>query len=43
MFGFPETFVFPDTSDEDCLFYLGNSIVVDVPKAFVPGVEAWFS
>jgi len=43
MFGFPETFVFPETSDEDCLFYLGNSIVVDVPKAFVPVVEAWFS
>jgi DNA (cytosine-5)-methyltransferase 1 len=43
MFGFPDTFVFPDTSAEDSLFYLGNSIVVDVPKAFVPVVEAWFT
>ena len=43
MFGFPETFVFLDTSAEDSLFYLGNSIVVDVPKAFVPVVEAWFT
>jgi len=43
MFGFPETYTFPDTSDEDSLFYLGNSIVVDVPKALVPVVTAWFS
>ena len=42
MFGFPETYAFPDTSPEECLFYLGNSIVVDVPKALVPAVEAWF-
>jgi len=43
MFGFPETYAFPDTSPEDCLFYLGNSIVVDVPRALVPAVEAWFA
>jgi len=43
MFGFPDDFLFPDASAEGSLFYLGNSIVVDVPKAFVPVVEAWFS
>ena len=44
MFGFPPDYKWPNTVfDEDRLFYLGNSIVVDVPKAFVPAVLAWFS
>ena len=30
MFGFPTTYKFPDTTDEHALFYLGNSIVVNV-------------
>ena len=42
MFGFPETYVFPDMGSEDALFYLGNSIVVNVPLALVPSIEAWF-
>jgi DNA (cytosine-5)-methyltransferase 1 len=42
MFGFPETYVFPDIGSEDALFYLGNSIVVNVPAALVPAIEAWF-
>jgi len=42
MFGFPSTYAFPSVSQEDALFYLGNSIVVNVVTAFVPGVEAWF-
>ena len=42
MFGFPETYVFPDIGSEDALFYLGNSIVVNVPLALVPAIEAWF-
>ena len=43
MFGFPDTYVFPDMGSEDALFYLGNSIVVNVPLALVPAIEAWFS
>jgi DNA (cytosine-5)-methyltransferase 1 len=43
MFGFPDSYVFPDISSEDALFYLGNSIVVNVPLALVPAIEAWFS
>jgi len=43
MFGFPEDYKFPGIKSEDCLFYLGNSIVVDVVKAFVPSVDVWFS
>lgn len=43
MFGFPLEYKFPNMSDEDALFYLGNSIVVDVLKAFVPGIREWFS
>jgi len=43
MFGFPSTYSFPCVSQEDALFYLGNSIVVNVVTAFVPGVEAWFA
>jgi DNA (cytosine-5)-methyltransferase 1 len=43
MFGFPSTYQFPSTNDEDALFYLGNSIVVNVVSAFVPVIEAWFN
>ena len=42
MFGFPSTYQFPSTTDEDALFYLGNSIVVNVVSAFVPVIESWF-
>jgi len=42
MFGFPEGFAFPDTGSEDALYYLGNSIVVNVPLAFVPQIVGWF-
>ena len=42
MFGFPSDYKFPGVSSEDCLFYLGNSIVVNVPLAFVPAVRTWF-
>ena len=42
MFGFPDTFRWADTPTEKCLFYLGNSIVVNVVRACVPGVVAWF-
>jgi len=43
MFGFPATYQFPSTSDENALFYLGNSIVVNVVSAFVPVVKSWFN
>jgi DNA (cytosine-5)-methyltransferase 1 len=43
MFGFPDTYKFPSTSDEHALFYLGNSIVVNVVSAFVPVVKSWFN
>lgn len=43
MFGFPTTYKFPSTSDENALFYLGNSIVVNVVSAFVPVVKSWFN
>ncbi len=43
MFGFPATYKFPSISDEDALFYLGNSIVVNVLSAFVPVIESWFN
>lgn len=43
MFGFPSTYKFSDTSSEDALFYLGNSIVVNVPLTFVPAIEEWFA
>lgn len=39
MFGF-QSYLY-DESD-DMLFYLGNSIVVDVVKMFVPSIEEWF-
>ena len=43
MFGFPSTYQFPSTKEEDALFYLGNSIVVNVVSAFVPVIQAWFN
>jgi len=43
MFGFGSDYNFIDVGDEDALFYLGNSIVVNVPLAFVPAIEAWFA
>jgi len=43
MFGFPQDYKFPDIRAEDALFYLGNSIVVNVPLAFVPSIETWFA
>jgi DNA (cytosine-5)-methyltransferase 1 len=42
MFGFPDDYKLPGVSDEQARFYLGNSIVVDVPKMFVPGILTWF-
>ena len=33
---------FAGTTDENSLFYLGNSIVVNVPLSFVPVVESYF-
>jgi DNA (cytosine-5)-methyltransferase 1 len=42
MFGFPNDFKL-DIAKEDALFYLGNSIVVNVPVTFVPAIEAWFA
>ena len=43
MFGFPNDYKFPDITNEDALFYLGNSIVVNVPLTFVPVIVSWFS
>uniref|UniRef100_A0A6C0DR23 DNA (cytosine-5-)-methyltransferase n=1 Tax=viral metagenome TaxID=1070528 RepID=A0A6C0DR23_9ZZZZ len=42
MFGFPATYKFPGVGVEDALFYLGNSIVVNVPTALLAGVKACF-
>jgi DNA (cytosine-5)-methyltransferase 1 len=42
MFGFPRDFKFPSISAEKRLFYLGNSIVVNVARACVPGIADWF-
>lgn len=42
MFGFPTTFHWADTPSEKCLFYLGNSIVVNVVRACVPEIIEWF-
>lgn len=42
MFGFPDTYTFAETPTEKCLFYLGNSIVVDVIRSLVPAVKAYF-
>ena len=43
MFGFPTTYKFPDTTDEHALFYLGNSIVVNVPASFISSILSYFS
>jgi DNA (cytosine-5)-methyltransferase 1 len=43
MFGFPTDYDFGETLSEHALFYLGNSIVVDVIKAFVPRIVDWFT
>lgn len=43
MFGFPNDYKFPEITNEDALFYLGNSIVVNVPLTFVPVIETWFA
>lgn len=43
MFGFPNDYKFPDITCEHALFYLGNSIVVNVPLTFVPVIEDWFA
>jgi DNA (cytosine-5)-methyltransferase 1 len=43
MFGFPNDYRFPGISSEDSLFYLGNSIVVNVPLTFVPAIEKYFT
>ncbi len=42
MFGFPKTYKFEGVSTEHALFYLGNSIVVDVVRCFVPSIIEWF-
>jgi len=42
MFGFPSDYKFGETGDEDALFYLGNSIVVDIPFMLAPAVAAYF-
>jgi site-specific DNA-cytosine methylase len=42
MFGFPRDYKFENVSSEHALFYLGNSIVVDVVKHFVPVIATWF-
>lgn len=42
MFGFPSNYNFVGTTDENSLFYLGNSIVVNVPLSFVPVIESYF-
>ena len=43
MFGFPSTYNFCGVENETALFYLGNSIVVDVVNAFVEPVDYWFN
>jgi len=42
MFGFPINYNFAGTTDENSLFYLGNSIVVNVPLSFVSALETYF-
>lgn len=42
MFGFPKNYKFEGVSSEHALFYLGNSIVVDVVRCFVPSIIEWF-
>ena len=43
MFGFPSTYNFTGIGQEEALFCLGNSIVVQVIQAFVPSLLAWFA
>lgn len=43
MFGFPPAYKFPGITTEEALYYLGNSIVVNVPLTFVPVIAAWFA
>jgi DNA (cytosine-5)-methyltransferase 1 len=43
MFGFPLTYKFPGVQVEQSIFYLGNSIVVDVVKSFVEPIEEYFN
>lgn len=43
MFGFPTTYNFTGIGQEEALFCLGNSIVVQVIQAFVPNLLAWFA
>lgn len=43
MFGFPSTYQFTNSSNQEALFYLGNSIVVNVLDTFVPVVYKWFN
>jgi len=44
MFGFPIDYKIPNgISTEDILFCLGNSIVVNVPKSFIPAIETYFT
>ncbi len=42
MFGFQETYDFAGEKTEHSLFYLGNSIVVNVLDAFVTPISEWF-
>jgi len=42
MFGFPDTFRFDEVTSEKALFYLGNSIVVDVARSFIPSIQQYF-
>lgn len=42
MFGFSDSYDFLDATDQQKMFYLGNSIVVDVIKALVPGIVEIF-
>lgn len=43
MFGFPSTYAFGTLPSERALFYLGNSIVVNVIAAFAPAITDWFT
>lgn len=43
MFGFPVDYKLDGTTNERALFYLGNSIVVDVLRSFVEPIKAWFA
>jgi DNA (cytosine-5)-methyltransferase 1 len=38
MFGFSESYNFLEATDQQKMFYLGNSIVVDVVRAMIPGI-----